>query len=83
MQSIKLHEATKKFKLTNKMAMFFLKKKSVPVKSHSSVISMEQLELLREFSKNMNKFSDIVDEFNQSEKKKKIEKTKPEPKENV
>jgi translation initiation factor IF-2 len=69
--SIKLHEATKKFKISNKLAMFFLEKKDVPVKSHSSVISMEQLELLREFSSSIEKYSKIVDEFNNIGKKKK------------
>ncbi len=69
--SIKLHEATKKFKISNKLAMYFLEKKNVPVKSHSSVISMEQLELLREFSGNIDKYAKIVDKFNNVEKKKK------------
>lgn len=67
---IKLHEATKKFKISNKLAMFFLEKKDIPVKSHSSVISMEQLELLREFSSGIEKYSKIVDEFNNIGKKK-------------
>lgn len=71
MLSIKLHEATKKFKISNKLAMFFLKKKGIPVKSHSSVVSMEQLELLREFSSSIKKHSKIVDEFNNIEKEKK------------
>ena len=51
--------------------MYFLEKKNVPVKSHSSVISMEQLELLREFSGNIDKYAEIVDKFNNVEKKKK------------
>ncbi len=71
MQSIKLHEATKQFKISNKLAMFFLEKLNVPVKSHSSVISMEQLELLREFSNNQGKFKKIVDEFDGIEDAKK------------
>lgn len=76
MQSIKLHEATKQFKISNKLAMFFLDKKKIPVKSHSSVITMEQLELLREFSKNQEKYSDIIDEFkNKSGTKKPKSKT--------
>ncbi|MCP4221274.1 MAG: translation initiation factor IF-2 [bacterium] len=70
MQSIKLHEATKQFKIPNKLAMFFLEQKNIPVKSHSSVISMEQLELLREFSSNKEK-SDVFHEFNRLEKEKK------------
>ena len=69
--SIKLHEATKKFKISNKLAMYFLEKKDIPVKSHSSVISMEQLELLREFSTNIDKYAKLVDKFNNIEKKKK------------
>lgn len=53
--------------------MFFLEKLNVPVKSHSSVISMEQLVKLREFSENKNKgkFSAITDEFNRMEKERK------------
>ena len=80
MQTIKLHEATKQFKISNKLAMFFLGKNNVPVKSHSSVISMDQLELLREFSDNKEKFSAVLDEFNriEKEKKKKTKKTEPE-----
>ena len=74
MQSIKLHEATKQFKISNKLAMFFLEKNDVPVKSHSSTISMDQLELLREFSSNKEKFLKIVEEFNRLEKEKKKEK---------
>ena len=62
MQTIKLHEATKQFGISNKLAMFFLEKKSIPVKSHSSVISMEQLELLREFA-NVKDKSGTVDSF--------------------
>ncbi|MCP4154080.1 MAG: translation initiation factor IF-2 [bacterium] len=70
MQSIKLHEATKQFKISNKLAMFFLGKKNIPVKSHSSVISMEQLEQLREFARNKDK-SEIYNDFNRAEKDKK------------
>jgi len=50
MATIKLHEATKQFAISNKLAMQFLEKINLPVKSHSSVISGEQLELLREFA---------------------------------
>jgi translation initiation factor IF-2 len=71
MQTIKLHEATKQFGISNKLAMFFLKKKNIPVKSHSSVISIDQLESLREFSSNQDNFTDIMNEFNKSEKEKK------------
>lgn len=74
MQTIKLHEATKQFGISNKLAMFFLEKKNIPVKSHSSVISMEQLELLREFAGDKDKkakFGDIYNEFNRIEKEKK------------
>jgi translation initiation factor IF-2 len=71
MQTIKLHEATKEFGISNKLAMFFLEKKNIPVKSHSSVISMDQLESLREFSSNQGKFSDILREFDRKQKEKK------------
>lgn len=71
MQSIKLHEATKQFNISNKLAMYYLDKKQVPVKSHSSVINMEQLELLREFAGNQDKYADIIKEFNESKAKKK------------
>ncbi len=74
MQNIKLHEATKQFGISNKLAMFFLEKKNVPVKSHSSVISMEQLILLREFSDNKEKFSTITREFDNIEKEEKRRK---------
>jgi translation initiation factor IF-2 len=82
MQSIKLHEATKQFKISNKLAMFFLDKKKIPVKSHSSVITMEQLELLREFSKNQEKYSAIIQEFKKTSgtKKPKPSAEKPEEK---
>ena len=69
MQNIKLHEATKQFKISNKLAMFFLEKKNIPVKSHSSAISMEQLELLREFSEKPDSYPDIMKAFNQLSKK--------------
>jgi translation initiation factor IF-2 len=55
MATIKLHEATKQFEIANKLAMFFLEKIKLPVKSHSSVITVEQLELLREFAANPEK----------------------------
>jgi translation initiation factor IF-2 len=84
MQTIKLHEATKQFKISNKLAMYYLEHKNIPVKSHSSVISMEQLELLREFSSNQDKYSKIISEFKNSQKKPKVktvktEKTEPVP----
>ncbi len=86
MQSIKLHEATKKFKISNKLAMFFLEKIGLPVKSHSSVISMEQLERLREFSQSTEKFTEIIGAYEGIEAEKKIKKKaqeveekKPEP----
>jgi translation initiation factor IF-2 len=81
MLSIKLHEATKEFKISNKLAMFFLEKLDIPVKSHSSVITMEQLELLREFSGDKGKYSHIVEEFNRLEKEKKKRKAKADIKE--
>ncbi len=90
MQNIKLHEATKQFGISNKLAMFFLGKKNLSVKSHSSVITMEQLELLREFASDKETFSGIYDEFDriEKEKKKKDKKTKkvekiPEQKEEI
>lgn len=76
MQNIKLHEATKQFGISNKLAMFFLEKKNLSVKSHSSVITMEQLELLREFAGDKEKFSPIYNEFNRIEKEKKREAKK-------
>ncbi|MBN1196295.1 MAG: translation initiation factor IF-2, partial [Candidatus Aminicenantes bacterium] len=82
MQSIKLHEATKQFKISNKLAMFFLEKQGLPVKSHSSVISMEQLELLREFSAGGPEFNSIQKEFKAAEKARKAAPKKtdtPEP----
>jgi translation initiation factor IF-2 len=75
MLSIKLHEATKEFKISNKLAMFFLEKLDIPVKSHSSVITMEQLELLREFSGDKGNYSHIREEFDRLEKEKKKKKT--------
>lgn len=71
MQNIKLHEATKEFGISNKLAMFFLVKINKPVKSHSSVISMDQLELLREFSSHQDKFPHITDEFDKIEEERK------------
>jgi len=76
MQNIKLHEATKQFGISNKLAMFFLGKKNLSVKSHSSVITMEQLELLREFANDKEKFSGIYGEFDRIEKEKKKKKDK-------
>jgi translation initiation factor IF-2 len=55
--TIKLHEATKQFKLSNKLAMYFLEKNDMPVKSHSSVINVDQLESLRELSESAKKVS--------------------------
>ena len=71
MQNIKLHEATKQFQISNKLAIFFLKKNDVPVKSHSSSISMEQLEILREFAGNKEKISIVSKELIQEGKQKK------------
>ncbi len=61
MSTIKLHEATKQFKLSNKLAMFFLEKKNLAVKSHSSVITFDQLELLREFGAHPERFPDVME----------------------
>ena len=71
MQNIKLHEATKQFNISNKLAMFFLEKHNVPVKSHSSAVSMEQLELLRSFSQDPEKIKETTKEFNKFSKEKK------------
>jgi hypothetical protein len=57
MSTIKLHEATKQFKMQNKLAMYFLEKINLPVKSHSSVITVDQLELLRELSESPKKIA--------------------------
>ena len=70
MQNIKLHEATKQFGINNKVAMFFLKKSGVPVKSHSSSISMDQLEMLREFAQDAESVSLLAVEMKESEKNK-------------
>jgi translation initiation factor IF-2 len=61
--TIKLHEATKQFKLSNKLAMFFLEKINLPVKSHSSVITVDQLESLRELSGSPKKISTLEAEL--------------------
>ncbi len=74
MPNIKLHEATKQFKITNKLAMFFLSKKNLPVKSHSSTISIEQLELLREFSRDTEQHKKLTAEMKKADKQKKVEK---------
>jgi translation initiation factor IF-2 len=63
MATIKLHEATKQFEIANKLAMFFLEKINLPVKSHSSVISVDQLELLREFAANPEKVKALETEL--------------------
>ncbi|MBN2345575.1 MAG: translation initiation factor IF-2 [Candidatus Aminicenantes bacterium] len=61
--TIKLHEATKRFKLSNKLAMFFLEKIDMPVKSHSSVITVDQLESLRELSASAKKIAALEAEM--------------------
>jgi translation initiation factor IF-2 len=61
--TIKLHEATKQFKISNKLAMFFLEKINLPVKSHSSVITVDQLESLRDLSGNPKKISALEAEL--------------------
>jgi len=61
--TIKLHEATKQFKISNKLAMHFLEKINLPVKSHSSVITVDQLELLRELTANPKKISTLEAEL--------------------
>jgi translation initiation factor IF-2 len=61
--TIKLHEATKQFKLSNKLAMYFLEKNDMPVKSHSSVINVDQLESLRELAESPKKVSALETEM--------------------
>jgi translation initiation factor IF-2 len=75
--TIKLHEATKQFKLSNKLAMFFLEKIDMPVKSHSSVINVDQLESLREFSANAKKVAALEAEMNKPVKVAAAEKKAP------
>jgi translation initiation factor IF-2 len=78
--TIKLHEATKQFQLSNKLAMYFLEKLGLPVKSHSSVINVEQLESLRELSQNAKRVSSLETEMKRPAKKA-AEKKAPEKKE--
>ena len=68
MSTIKLHEATKQFKLQNKLAMYFLEKINLPVKSHSSVITVDQLELLRELSESPKKVAALETEMKKPSK---------------
>ena len=75
--TIKLHEATKQFKLSNKLAMYFLEKNDMPVKSHSSVINVDQLESLREFSESPKKVSALEAEM--AKGKGKVGKKEPLP----
>ncbi len=81
MQNIKLHEATKQFGINNKVAMFFLEKNGVPVKSHSSSISMDQLEMLREFAQDADSVAQLTVEFKAAEKAaaQPVKETLPEP----
>ncbi len=84
MSTIKLHEATKQFQLTNKLAMYFLDKLGLGVKSHSSVINVEQLEQLRELSQSPKKVAALEAEMAKPPKKtveKKETKGTPEKKE--
>ncbi len=82
--NIKLREATKQFKIPNKLAIYFLQINNLPVKSHSSAINVDQLELLREFAQDDAKRKKITKEFEKIEKDKKKSKgseaeAKPEP----
>jgi translation initiation factor IF-2 len=83
--TIKLHEATKQFKLSNKLAMYFLEKNGMPVKSHSSVITVDQLESLRDFSASAKKVAALEAEMSRPHKEtpaeKKSAKKTPEKKE--
>ena len=76
MSTIKLHEATKQFQLSNKLAMYFLDKLGLGVKSHSSVINVEQLEQLRELSQNAKKVAALEAEMAKPPKKS-VEKKEP------
>ena len=76
MSTIKLHEATKQFQLSNKLAMYFLDKLGLGVKSHSSVINVEQLEQLRELSQNAKKVAALEVEMAKPAKKS-VEKKEP------
>lgn len=71
MQNIKLHEATKQFGINNKLAMFFLEQNGVPVKSHSSSISMDQLEMLREFAQDPDSVTRLSTELKEAAKREK------------
>ena len=79
MSTIKLHEATKQFKLSNKLAMYFLEKLGLPVKSHSSVINVEQLEQLRELSQSAKKVSALEAEMKAPRKPAAEKKAAPSP----
>ena len=89
MSTIKLHEATKQFKLSNKLALFFLDKLGLAIKSHSSVINIEQLEQLRELSTSAKKIAALEAEMKRPPKKaavakkEALKKTVPEQKEAV
>jgi translation initiation factor IF-2 len=88
--NIKLREAAKQFKISNKIALYFLEINNLPVKSHASAINYDQLELLREFSGDEARKKKVAKDFEKFEKDKKlkpkeavkktiIEEKKPEP----
>jgi len=88
--NIKLREAAKQFKISNKIALYFLEINNLPVKSHASAINYDQLELLREFSEDEARKKKITKDFEKFEKDKKlkpkdtvnetiVEEKKPEP----
>ena len=79
MATIKLHEATKQFEIANKLAMFFLEKVNLPVKSHSSVINVDQLELLREFAANPEKVKALEADLKKGATAKPIPEVPPKP----
>jgi len=79
MATIKLHEATKQFEIANKLAMFFLEKINLPVKSHSSVITGDQLELLREFASNPGKVKALEAELKKGAAARPIPEEPPKP----
>ncbi len=76
MSTIKLHEATKEFKIANKFAMFLLEKLDMPVKSHSSVLTPDMLEALREYAETPAKYAKVDAAFAAAEKEKKQAKKK-------
>ncbi len=74
--SVKLREATKELNIDNKLALFLLEEFNMPAKSLQSTLTFEQLEILRDFAENNEKFSEQIKKF-QQQKKAKIEEKLP------